>query len=52
MRADKGENPLTVTEALKLLKERGFKHTGKREEILEFFAENDRYLTAKDVYEK
>ncbi len=43
---------MTVTEALKLLKERGFKHTGKREEILEFFAENDRYLTAKDVYEK
>lgn len=43
---------MTVTEALKLLKERGFKHTGKREEMLEFFSKNDRYLTARDVYEK
>ena len=43
---------MTVTEALQLLKERGFKHTGKREEILEFFAENDRYLTAKEVFEE
>lgn len=40
---------MNVTEALSLLKDQGFKLTGKREEMLELFAENNKYLTAKDV---
>jgi len=40
---------MNVNEALQHLKEHGFKHTGKREDMLQLFAENDKYLTAKDV---
>lgn len=40
---------MNISEALNLLKEQGFKHTGKRQEILEFFAEKDKYLSARDV---
>lgn len=40
---------MDVTTALNLLKEKGFKHTGKREEMLELFSKSDKYLTAKDV---
>ncbi len=43
---------MNVTEALHLLKEKGYKHTGKREEMLEIFAKHDRYLTAKEVFEE
>lgn len=43
---------MNVNEALRYLKEKGFKHTGKREEILQLFAENDKYLTAKDVLDQ
>jgi Fur family transcriptional regulator, zinc uptake regulator len=43
---------MNVNEALNLLKDRGFKHTGKREEMLELFAVSDKYLTARDVLEK
>ena len=32
-----------------ILKGHGFKKTDKREQILELFEENDRYLTAKDL---
>jgi Fur family zinc uptake transcriptional regulator len=40
---------MNVNEAIHYLKERGFKYTEKREDILQLFAENDKYLTAKDV---
>jgi len=40
---------MTVEEAMELLKEKGYKATGKRKEILEFFVESDGYRTAKDL---
>lgn len=42
---------MNVEQAIQLLKNEGYKYTGKRVEILEFFAGHDRYLTAKDVLE-
>ncbi|MBS4209097.1 Fur family transcriptional regulator [Bacillus sp. FJAT-50079] len=38
-----------ITEAIQTVKENGYKVTGQREQMLEVFAENNRYLTAKDV---
>ncbi|WP_110927387.1 Fur family transcriptional regulator [Bacillus massiliglaciei] len=42
---------MNVTAAIQLLKEKGYKHTGKREEMLQLFSSSDKYLTAKDVLE-
>ncbi|MGE7605516.1 Fur family transcriptional regulator [Peribacillus frigoritolerans] len=42
---------MNVTTAMQLLKDKGFKHTGKREEMLQLFSSSDKYLTAKDVLE-
>ncbi|MFK2824380.1 Fur family transcriptional regulator [Bacillus sp. B190/17] len=42
---------MNLTEAVELLKERGYKQTGKREDMLELFARKDKYLTAKEVLE-
>ncbi|MBT2754710.1 Fur family transcriptional regulator [Mesobacillus foraminis] len=43
---------MNVDEAMGLLKDRGFKHTGKREEMLQLFSDSEKYLTARDVLEK
>lgn len=40
---------MNVQEALNLLKENGYKYTNKREDMLQLFADSDRYLTAKNV---
>ena len=42
---------MNVSKAMQLLKDKGFKHTGKREEMLQLFSSSDKYLTAKDVLE-
>jgi len=40
---------MNMTKALEILKVKGFKKTDKREQILDLFVENDRYLTARDL---
>ncbi|MBM7570996.1 Fur family transcriptional regulator [Aquibacillus albus] len=40
---------MNVQEALTLLKNKGYKHTGKREDIISFFSSENRYRTAKDL---
>lgn len=40
---------MTLDEAWRILQERQFKRTKNRETILEFFSDNDRYLTAMEV---
>ncbi|WP_100402328.1 Fur family transcriptional regulator [Bacillus sp. FJAT-42315] len=42
---------MNLTQAMELLKTKGYKQTGKREEMLSLFAREDKYLTAKDVLE-
>ncbi|MFB9973181.1 transcriptional repressor [Allobacillus sp. SKP2-8] len=43
---------MNLNEALNLLKNEGYKFTDKRKDILEFFAEEDGYRTASDLWEK
>ncbi|WP_449536994.1 Fur family transcriptional regulator [Ferdinandcohnia sp. Marseille-Q9671] len=43
---------MNVSEAMQLMKEKGYKHTGKRQEMLELFSDSDKYLTAKDVLDQ
>lgn len=43
---------MNLNEALNLLKDEGYKFTDKRKDILEFFAEEDGYRTASDLWEK
>jgi Fur family zinc uptake transcriptional regulator len=40
---------MNVEQALELLKGQGYKYTSKRQDILELFASEKRYLSAKDV---
>ncbi|CAG9619328.1 Fur family transcriptional regulator [Sutcliffiella rhizosphaerae] len=40
---------MNVSQALTLMKNQGYKYTGKRQEMLELFSKEDKYLTAKDV---
>jgi len=40
---------MTLKEAINLLKDHGYKTTKRRKDILAFFAENDRYRTAKEL---
>ena len=45
----KGEFRMTLDEAWRILQQNQFKRTKNREIILDFFSQNDRYLTAGDV---
>lgn len=40
---------MNINEAVETMKLKGFKVTGQREELLEIFAENNKYLTAKEI---
>ena len=40
---------MNIEKALDILKEAGYKYTDKRESILTFFEQEDRYRTAKDL---
>lgn len=42
---------MTIQEALQLLKEKGYKYTEKRKDILNFFDQEDGYRTASDLLE-
>ncbi|WP_188206624.1 Fur family transcriptional regulator [Alkalibacillus aidingensis] len=42
---------MNINEALTVLKDEGYKYTKKREEILEFFTDEDGYRTANDLLE-
>lgn len=43
---------VNLEEALKMLKDRGYKYTGKREEMIRICAQEKRYLSAKEIMEQ
>lgn len=42
---------ITIDKAMEILKENGYKYTEKRKDLISLFAEEKRYLSAKDVQE-
>lgn len=42
---------MNISEATQMVKAKGYKLTGKREQMLEVFAAHNKYLTAKEVLE-
>jgi Fur family zinc uptake transcriptional regulator len=42
---------MNVEDALSILKEQGYKYTGKREEMIRIFDRETRYVTAKEMLE-
>jgi Fur family zinc uptake transcriptional regulator len=42
---------MNVEEALSIIKEKGYKYTGKREEMIRIFDREKRYVTAKEMLE-
>src|SRR5690625_112706 len=42
---------MNVKEAISRLQKHGYKTTKRRQDILEFFAREEKYYTAKDLYE-
>ena len=40
---------MNLPKAWEILKENGYKETSKRQQILELFSQDDRYLTARDL---
>lgn len=43
---------MDVKKAIQLLKDKGYKYTEKREDMLKLFSKSNRYLTAKEVLEQ
>jgi Fur family zinc uptake transcriptional regulator len=43
---------MRVEEALQILKEKGYKYTGKREEIIRICAEEMRYMSAREIMDR
>ncbi|MBE3596129.1 MAG: transcriptional repressor [Hydrogenibacillus sp.] len=43
---------MTVEEALQVLKDHGYKYTGKREALIRILARENRYLTAKEALDQ
>ncbi|MGD8192514.1 Fur family transcriptional regulator [Brevibacillus ginsengisoli] len=43
---------MNLEEALRIMKDRGFKYTGKREEMIRICAAEKRYLSAKEIMEQ
>ncbi|WP_232699050.1 Fur family transcriptional regulator [Brevibacillus daliensis] len=43
---------MNLEQALQLLKDKGYKYTGKREEMLKICADERRYLSARDIMER